>query len=43
MGKIFRVGQRPMNAGAQDFYNVEKPEGGPDWGLRLQLQLLFPK
>jgi len=43
MGKIFRVGRQPMNAGAQVFYNVEKPEGGPDWGLRLQLQLLFPK
>lgn len=42
-GKIFRVGRQPMNASAQVFYNAEKPEGGPNWGLRLQLQFLFPK
>jgi hypothetical protein len=27
----------------QAFYNVEKPENGADWTLRLQLQFLFPK
>ena len=27
----------------QAFYNVEKPDNGPDWTLRLQLQFLFPK
>jgi len=42
-GKIFRVGKQPMNAQAQVFYNVETPDNGPDWQLRLQLQLLFPK
>lgn len=42
-GKIFRVGKQPMNAQAQVFYNVESPQNGADWQLRLQLQLLFPK
>lgn len=42
-GKIFRIGRQPLNGSAQVFYNVETPEGGPDWALRLQLQLLFPK
>ena len=42
-GKIFKIGKQPMNAQAQAFYNVEKPDSGPDWSLRLQLQFLFPK
>jgi len=43
VGKIFRIGKQPMNAQVQAFYNVEKPEFGADWTLRLQLQFLFPK
>ncbi len=43
VGKIFRVGNRPMNGQISAYYNVEKPDSGPDWQLRLQLQLLFPK
>ncbi len=42
-GKIFRIGKQPMNASVQAFYNVEKPDFGADWQLRLQLQFLFPK
>jgi len=43
VGKIFRIGKQPLNAQFQAFYNVEKPEVGGDWTLRLQLQFLFPK
>ncbi len=43
VGKIFMIGKQPMNAQVQAFYNVEKPENGPDWSMRLQLQFLFPK
>jgi len=25
------------------FYNVATPNNGPDWQLRFQVQLLFPK
>jgi len=43
VGKIFQVGKQTMNASAQAFYNVEKPEAAADWSLRLQFQFLFPK
>lgn len=48
-GKIFRIGRRPMNGSIQAFYNAVTPKNeageriGPEWSLRLQLQLLFPK
>lgn len=42
-GKIFRIGRQPVNTQIQAFYNVEKPEYGADWQLRLQWQFLFPK
>jgi DNA-binding XRE family transcriptional regulator len=32
-----------MNASIQAFYNVENPDVGPEWSLRIQLQALFPK
>ena len=31
LGKIFRIGGQAMNAQLQGFYNVERPEYGPDW------------
>ena len=43
VGKIFRIGNQPMNAQFQAHYNVERPDIGPRWQLRLQLQMLFPK
>ena len=42
-GKIFRLGDQPMNAQIQAFYNVETPDFGPEWTIRFQLQLLFPR
>jgi hypothetical protein len=43
VGKIFRIGKQPLKALVSAYYNVEKPEFGADWQLRLQLQMLFPK
>ncbi len=43
VGKIFRIGKLPLNAQTQAFYNVEQTTFGPDWILRFQLALLFPK
>ena len=43
LGKIFRMGDQPVNLQVQGFYNVEKPDLGPEWTLRIQLQLLFPQ
>ena len=43
VGKVFRIGEQPMNVSAAAYYNVEKPEFGADWQMRLQVQFLFPK
>jgi hypothetical protein len=43
VGKLWRIDRLPVNTQMQAFYNVEKPEFGADWTLRLQLQFLFPK
>ena len=43
VGKVFRIGNQPMNVSAAAYYNVEKPEFGADWQMRLQVQFLFPK
>ena len=42
LGKVFRVGKLPVNAQVSGYYNVAKPEIGPDWQLRLQLAILLP-
>ena len=43
-GRVFRIGKQPVNCSLQGFYNVEKPDDiGPDWTIRFQFQLLFPK
>ena len=43
IGKVFRIGNQPMNVSAASYYNVEKPDFGADWQMRLQVQFLFPK
>lgn len=36
-------GKQPLSIGGGVRYYVEKPTGGPDWGLRLTVTLLFPQ
>lgn len=43
IGKIVKLGKLPANCTAQYYHNVEAPDWGPDWTLRLQVQFLFPK
>jgi hypothetical protein len=43
IGQITRFGKQPVNLQASFYYNVERPDGAPDYQVRLQLQLLFPK
>lgn len=43
VGKIFKVGNQPVNAQLSAYYNAERPDNAPDWQLRFQLQFLFPK
>jgi len=42
-GKVMKIGKLPINCQVQAFYNVEKPDLGPDWQLRFSVQFLFPK
>jgi hypothetical protein len=43
IGKIFRVGGKPLNASFQAFDYVVHPTAGPRWTVRFQLQFLFPR
>ena len=42
-GKIFKLGNAPVNGQISLYHNVEGPANGADWQLRLQLQFMFPK
>jgi hypothetical protein len=42
-GRVFKIGNQPVNMQIQGFWNVVKPEGAADWTLRTQMTLLFPK
>ena len=41
-GKLVFLGKLPINLQSQVYYNVVKPDIGPDWQLRFQLQVLLP-
>jgi hypothetical protein len=43
IGKILRIGKLPINASVAAYYNVEHPDNGTEWSIRLQFSLLFPK
>lgn len=43
VGRVFRVGKQAMNSNFGAYYNVERPQFGPNWQVRYQLTFLFPK
>jgi len=43
IGQIMKFGKQPVNLQVGGYYNVERPDNGSRWQLRLQLVLLFPK
>ena len=43
VGRVFSVGAQPVNMTLQAYDNVITTEGGTDWQLRFQVQLLFPQ
>jgi hypothetical protein len=43
VSQIIPIGKIPVNFLLGAYYNVEKPDSGPDWSLRFQIALLFPK
>jgi hypothetical protein len=42
-GKVATLGKLPVNTQAGAYYNVVKPDFGPDWQLRVQVQVFLPK
>ena len=42
VGNLFFLGRVPINAQVGAYANVVKPDNGPDWQLRVQLQTLLP-
>jgi hypothetical protein len=43
VGHIFHLGKLPVNAQIGGYYNAVRPDNGPDWQLRAQVQFMFPK
>ena len=42
VGKLVFLGKLPVNSQVGAYFNAVKPDFGPDWQLRIQLQTLFP-
>jgi len=43
-GKIFKIGNQPINAQLSLYNNVVTPDDyGPEWQVRAQIQFMFPK
>jgi hypothetical protein len=42
-GKIVHWDRLPVNLQLAGYYNVARPTEGPNWQIRTQIQLLFPK
>jgi hypothetical protein len=43
VGKLFKIGNQPINSRLEAYYNVVTPDAGPDWQLVFTFQFLFPK
>jgi hypothetical protein len=43
IGHIFHFGKLPVNTQLAAYYNAVKPDFGPNWQIRFQVQLMFPK
>jgi hypothetical protein len=38
----FGVGMLPVSLSLQGYYNVVRPDAGPEWNLRFTIQLMLP-
>jgi hypothetical protein len=43
VSQLLKVGKQPIQLALGAKYYAEKPDGGPDWGLRFTVTFLFPK
>jgi len=42
-GKLFKIGNQPINSRLEAYYNIVTPDAGPDWQVVFTFQFLFPK
>ncbi|MFW2440384.1 MAG: neuromedin U [Arenicellales bacterium] len=42
-GRVFKIGNQAINSRLEAYYNVERPEGAPDYSIYFTWQFLFPK
>jgi hypothetical protein len=43
VGQVLPIGNQPINVQLGAYYNVVRPDIGPEWQVRFQVALLFPK
>ena len=43
VGRIFSIGKQPVNVRLRAYYNVERPDGAPEWSINFFFAFLFPK
>ena len=43
ISQLLKIGKQPIQLQLGWRYYAEKPDGGPDWGLRFTVTFLFPK
>ena len=43
IGRVFKVGNQPINSRLEAYYNLVRPGGAPDWQISFTWQFLFPK
>ncbi len=43
IGRIFHLGKLPVNTQIGAYYNAVRPDSGPNWQIRAQVQFMFPK
>ncbi len=42
-GRVFKIGEQAINSRLEAYYNIETPDGAPDWTITFTWQFLFPK
>lgn len=43
VGRVFKIGKRPVKMSLAAYYNVEKPDNASNWTLQFAWTFLFPK
>lgn len=43
VGRVFKIGDQPINSRLEFYSNVVQPDGAPDWNVTFTWQFMFPK